>query len=469
MKTEMIPVIFGVDKAYLIQAFVVMHSIVCNSHEYYRFILLTDSKIETETMELAERLKRYYDNFDVSIRKIEDKFFEDMKISKTRLTKATFFRLLIPELITEYKRCVYLDADIIVRGDLKELLKVDLGSNYLAGVKDCGLISTHETQHQKHLGVPSVKEYINAGVLVMNLEKIREDDLVPLFLEQAKKDNMHEDQDVLNKCCYGSIKTLSMRYNLHYAYQGRAITKLFDRPYNEADFAFDWENPLILHMHGDFKPWTNVKYKGFDAWWDLAKIYSDTDCYKNCKSKCQDEDAEYKEIERIFSLCRERQVVLWGYSKQGRDVCDIFLKKGISIQAFCDNNKSHWGKEYRGIPVLGLIEQIKKTPNAIWVITCIKAYKEVSDQLLKVGIKSKNKIHFDHNHKTAIYYLMLKKQFYREEVKKIALCESDWEEIKDGLYNTVVEQIMQGSGISKERYQYLFYKYRFDLWLEAGI
>lgn len=470
METETIPVVFGVDKAYLLQSFVVMYSIMRNSHEYYYFILLADDDIEVETMELAEKLKSRYDNFCVSIRKIEDVFLEDMKLSNPRLTKATFFRLLIPNIITEYEKCIYLDSDIIVKDDLKELFRVDLDNNYLCGVKDCIVISNHETQHQKCLGIPSVKEYINAGVLVMNLKKIREDNLVLSFLEQAKKDNMYEDQDVLNKCCYGFIKTLPISYNLHYAYQGKAMVKLFDLPYSEEDFAFDWENPLILHMHGKYKPWTNIKYKGFDEWWDLARLYKSTDCYKNCKSRCQDKDIENKEIESIFRFCKEKSpIILWGYSKQGRDVCDMFLKKEITVTAFCDNNKEKWGEEYKGVIVCNPIDQIKKMPNAIWVVTCIKAYKEVYRQLEEEGINPENIIHFIYNHRGILYYLMLKKEYYKEEIKTIALCESTWEEIINGECNKMVERLLRGTCVNKERYQYLFFKYRFDLWLEASV
>lgn len=104
----------------------------------------------------------------------------------------------------EYNKCIYLDCDLIVYGDLKELYETELGNNYLAGVRDCHIMedTPREVQHQNLLGLPSRDKYVNAGVLVINLEKIRNDSLVPCFLKQLKRENWYEDQDVLNLCCY---------------------------------------------------------------------------------------------------------------------------------------------------------------------------------------------------------------------------------------------------------------------------
>lgn len=72
---------------------------------------------------------------------IDPTCFEKAQICNTHLSKAAYFRLLIPELIREYDKCIYLDCDIIVHGDLKELYEIELGNNYLAGVKDCHIIA----------------------------------------------------------------------------------------------------------------------------------------------------------------------------------------------------------------------------------------------------------------------------------------------------------------------------------------
>lgn len=248
----MIPVVFGINKSYVLQVFVVIHSILKCSKERYRFTILTQDEIKDETDRLAKLLYRFYTNFSVSIKKIDRDLFCDIKIFSPHITQASFYRLLIPELVTGYDKCIYLDSDILVDSDLQELFDIELKDHYLAGVKDCHIFTDGSTmtKHQMDLGIPSLKSYINAGVLLMNLKKMREDNLVIRFLKEVKKENRFEDQDVLNFCCYGFIKILPLRFNLFHFYKGRTFRHLFDLPYDRSDYLFNWDRPAILHMGG---------------------------------------------------------------------------------------------------------------------------------------------------------------------------------------------------------------------------
>lgn len=462
---EMIPVIFGIDKSYVFQVFVVIASILKNSSGYYHFFILTKDDIESEAALLSKDLRKYYSDFSLSIQKVRETVFENVRVYNSHLAEAAFYRLLIPELITEYEKCIYLDCDILVNGDLQELFAIELDQNYLGGVKDCHLISRYETQHQKHLGIPSVENYINSGVLLMNLRRMRETDCVSAFLAQAEKENLFEDQDILNLCCYDFIKILPLKYNLFHFYQGFSIKKLFDLPYKKEEFAFDWETPFILHMGGQYKPWISRKYKGAKAWWQFAEIYRDSNVYQNYVKSCESGYGEREKIVKVFDICRNKEnVILWGYSDQGRDVCDLFLRKGIKIYSFCDNDGNLEGKIYKGIPVRNVRELMELSLKAIWIITCKKAYKAVCGQLLEAGIRKENIVHFTYNNKGTAYYLALDKTYYEEEIKTIALCENN-EKLSEEEYLNYINGIVSEASIQKKAYRYLYLKYRFDLWL----
>ena len=203
-----IPVVWGIDKKYILQAFVVMRSVLMNSKQQYHFFILTADNIEDEIKDYTKILKEEFDNFEISVRKVNIGYFSEAQIHNAHLSKAAYFRILISDLVPEYDKCIYLDCDLIVYGDLKELYDIELDDNYLAGVRDCHIMedTLREVQHQKILGIPSRDRYVNSGVLVMNLEKIRKDKLVSCFFEQLKRENWYEDQDVLNLCCYPLIK-----------------------------------------------------------------------------------------------------------------------------------------------------------------------------------------------------------------------------------------------------------------------
>lgn len=466
----MIPIIFGINKPYILQAFVVMHSILKHSREGYHFIILTQDEIKNEVNRLAELLYQSYTNFSVSIKNIDHDLFCDIKIFSPHITQASFYRLLIPELVTGYDKCIYLDSDILVDGNLQELFDIELGNNYLAGVKDCHIFTDGltMTRHQMDLGIPSLKNYINAGVLLMDLKKMREDGVVIRFLKQAKKENRFEDQDVLNFCCYDFIKILPIKFNLFHFYKGRTFRHLFDRPYDKNDYLFNWDKPYILHMGGENKPWLSKRYKGSDEWWRLAEIYRDSKSYKQYQDIYIKDEGDVNAIKRVFQACQEgKKVILWGFTEQGKDVCDIFMKKCIDVYAFCDNDVEKIGKEYDKIPVKDISTLIQMKEDIIWIITCKKAYREVFDQLSSLGVRSEDMAHFAYNSRSKTYYLSLHPQYYDEEIKTIALCENDKRKMSNEQYLHHIRRLIVEDDIGDQEYRFLYFKYRFDLWLKC--
>ena len=182
----MIPIIFGIDKSYILQLFTVMHSILKNSKAKIHFIILSKDRIEEYTDELVEILSRAYGNFTFEVRRVQEEAFANTQIYHKHLSLSSYFRLLIPELVKEYDKCIYLDSDILVQGDVQELFDTEIGNYYLAGVQDCHLvfgkdyfvyINEHIKQH-----MPSAETYVNAGVLVMNIKKLRDDNMIDKFL-----------------------------------------------------------------------------------------------------------------------------------------------------------------------------------------------------------------------------------------------------------------------------------------------
>ena len=71
----------------------------------------------------------------------------------------------------------------------------------------------NENFNCRRLHLPSMRKYLNAGVLLINLKQIREDNMTKKFIELSKKNYLSQDQDVLNVACYGKIITLHPKYN----------------------------------------------------------------------------------------------------------------------------------------------------------------------------------------------------------------------------------------------------------------
>lgn len=103
------------------------------------------------------------------------------------------------------ERALYIDADILVRGDLKELWDVDLQGNVIGAVTDVGFPMGHEKIARGR--------YFNAGVLLMDLAKIRAKKGDLEMLGKMMKDAKFRDQDALNVHFATNWLSLDVKWN----------------------------------------------------------------------------------------------------------------------------------------------------------------------------------------------------------------------------------------------------------------
>lgn len=465
-----IPVVWGLDEKYVLQAFVVMRSILINSKEDYHFFILTADCIEDKVKEFTDILKKEYNNFEISVRKVDIEYFANARVYNEHLSKAAYFRLLIADLIPEYDKCIYLDCDLIVYGDLKELYEIKLGDNYLAGVKDCHIMENtpRQIEHQQVLGLPTREKYINSGVLVMNLKKIRQDKLVSSFLRQLNKENWYEDQDVLNYCCYPAIKVLPLKYNLFHFYLGKNIDFLFEVQYERQEFEFDHEHPFILHMGGDYKPWNGFEVKGSSEWWEIARVFHTSKDYQLYRQNCQKKETSHEIREMLDRVRESEHVIIWGFGANGKRLCDILLEhQSENVAAIADNNITLWGQEYRGIPIKGLHSIMEEYGSIFWIITCRRSYGEIVEQLEACGINRMDIMHFVYHYEERMYLLSLQEDAYYKEIDKII----DMEYIRNipdrNEREMYIKNIIYNPLVYAKEYAYLAEKYMFRYWIQT--
>lgn len=186
-------------------------------------------------------------------------FNDDMFATKHNLvtfTKETLYRC-IPTLISEFDRfdrIVYSDVDIIVVDDISELFEIGLGDNYLA--------APHTPQfldHQiKHLDPKFMGHYFGGGLWVMNLKKMRENNLGDRIIKIIKDPPcrlLWNDQDVMNLACDFKSQNLSYRYVSIPTWMGKLQNLDFQDAYYPNDELKDaMYCPKIIHFAYK-KPW----------------------------------------------------------------------------------------------------------------------------------------------------------------------------------------------------------------------
>ncbi len=127
----------------------------------------------------------------------------------------TLFRAELPSLIQEAK-ILYLDADILVNCDLKDLWNINIDNYCLAVVSDYGVSHKEATTKPVEKGEIDRQAYFNAGVLSMNLERIRaKSNLKEDMLSYIKNhpESIFLDQDALNMIYKNETLLLDPKWN----------------------------------------------------------------------------------------------------------------------------------------------------------------------------------------------------------------------------------------------------------------
>lgn len=124
----------------------------------------------------------------------------------TRFTPCCMLRLFADEVECIPDRILYLDNDVICRGDITDFYNTDISGHDFAGVLDYyGSHFFYNGQWEKN--------YINSGVLLLNMRKIREDSLFLLCRKMCREKRMFmPDQSALNKLSHSKL-ILDRRYN----------------------------------------------------------------------------------------------------------------------------------------------------------------------------------------------------------------------------------------------------------------
>ncbi|MBR3627657.1 MAG: hypothetical protein IKN42_02280 [Elusimicrobia bacterium] len=123
------------------------------------------------------------------------------------------FKFFLGNIFKNLDKILYLDCDLVVLTSLKELFSENIDNYYLAGADNIGHYFLY-----KDRGYFVSSFYINSGVMLINLDLWRKDNLAEKFIT-IKEKNINNfifvDQDVINLCCENKIKPLDLSWNMH--------------------------------------------------------------------------------------------------------------------------------------------------------------------------------------------------------------------------------------------------------------
>lgn len=205
---SVINVCLACDNNYAKYAGVVIASILVNANINDRLVFyILDGGIEKDNKEKILTLKNIKDCL-INFIKIDDALFKEYQGIKTHayVTLATYYRLKLPSLLPEVNRVIYFDCDFVINSSLHNLFNIDMGSYPIAGVKDINKKILRSNPH-----------YVNAGMLVFDLDNMRAQNVEQLFLDYTLK-NFEKikvgDQEIINEALKGRIKVTEDEWNV---------------------------------------------------------------------------------------------------------------------------------------------------------------------------------------------------------------------------------------------------------------
>lgn len=256
----MMNIVLAINQNFVFAAKICISSIL--KHNKAVAIYLLYSSVEEQSLEEIGELISKLDSEGKYIPiKMDGSIFDGMPTSET-ITKETYFRLLLPRVLPNEDRVLYLDADTIIRKPIDKLYNLDMGENYAAAVEDWGLRNQPHLREEifTKLGFDKEDVYFNAGVWLFNLVRIRQDfadDALITFLRHNVSRITFHDQCVLNACFHGRIQSVDFQYNF--------------RPHLFWSMAESYILRKAYIIHYGAKPW-NGDFCDIcgDAFWDIA-------------------------------------------------------------------------------------------------------------------------------------------------------------------------------------------------------
>ena len=213
MKTP-ISISFSVSDNYSQHLAVVLASILVNNSDSRFMFHVLHRNISDENQTRIRKLETMYTNCEIKFHLIDDSLFENLTIPKglEHITKETYFRYVLPDVLESENRTIYYDVDVLCVGDLRPLWEVDLKGCVIGAVSEGG-----SGEYKKQLlGLTDDAPYFNAGMLVMDLAVMRAERsssvLIENTLENAERITW-ADQDIINITFHNRILELEPIWN----------------------------------------------------------------------------------------------------------------------------------------------------------------------------------------------------------------------------------------------------------------
>ncbi len=266
---SLINIVFISDRAFCLCTGVAIHSLrqSRNKNRAYKVWVLAKEEFEEDKQTF---ISMSCENFAVEVIDISNlTLFDSLnyKNATAHVSNTAYYRFYLPEIFPKLDKLLYLDGDIIVRDSLEGLFDIDLEDKYAAVCKDIGG-ENYPAPYNDRLSA-NLLGYFNSGIMLLNLKKIREDNVIPKLEEYVLRENPAiMDQDALNVVFNCDVKWFNFSYNMVYGSWLRSSVEdmrdYYDLNSNSVEEIYT--DAKILHFASELKPWLYYNIPGAEEW-----------------------------------------------------------------------------------------------------------------------------------------------------------------------------------------------------------
>lgn len=315
---EIIPIFFAIDNDYSPFVSIAISSLIEHADknkEYHIHIvyesITEDNKSKLKALETSYAKIKFTKMNDV-LKCVTNKIGNRLRADVFTLT--IYFRLFLPDMFPMYDKAIYIDSDTVILNDISHLYNIELNDNLIGAVNDKSvvLVEPLALYIENYVGVDRYK-YINSGLLLLNMKRLREVKIGERFLELYNKyelETLAPDQDYINALCLGKITFLDYEWDT--------------MPIDGVEEA---KNPFIVHYNLFAKPWhyDDVQYEEY--FWKYARRSIFYEEIKMIKDSYTEEDK--KSDKEHLNLMLERAKLLVDNDKSFKKIFESGQEKRL--------------------------------------------------------------------------------------------------------------------------------------------
>ncbi len=255
----------SINSKYLKYLLTMLSSFFKNNKYHVSIYLLYSSLYEAEIDKIRSLVEK--NNSNLICIKIEKEKAPKF-ITMDYFSIEASYRLLLPYVLpNKVKRIVWIDSDMIIRGDISKLFSLNIGNNIIACCKDISHIGNTINPNLSRLKIKSTDNYFNSGLIVFDVIKYKNVFDIKEYNRIIKKIAgviKYPDQDILNCSLQSKIYELDSNYNVYFTSDYKHK--------NKNNIKQMKKNGKIYHYISNIKP-DNYKYLnfGFNEYWKYAK------------------------------------------------------------------------------------------------------------------------------------------------------------------------------------------------------